>query len=103
MRYQANDHRPESPALLPKPGRGIGPGRNEIESVNRPIVYGGALVKPGDVIMADGDGVIVVPRAHAEDVARFARMVIDKDKAARTKLYEKLGMPKDKSINQYRL
>jgi 4-hydroxy-4-methyl-2-oxoglutarate aldolase len=88
------------PLYFQKPGRGIRPGRNEIESVNRPIVCGGALVKPGDVIVADGDGVIVVPRAHAEDVARFARMVIDNDKAARTKLYEKLGMPKDKSVNQ---
>jgi 4-hydroxy-4-methyl-2-oxoglutarate aldolase len=88
------------PLYFQKPGRGIRPGRNEIESVNRPIVCGGALVKPGDVIVADGDGVIVVPRASAEDVARFARMVIDNDKAARTKLYEKLGMPKDKSVNQ---
>jgi 4-hydroxy-4-methyl-2-oxoglutarate aldolase len=88
------------PLYFQKPGRGIRPGRNEIESVNRPIVCGGVLVKPGDVIVADGDGVIVVPRAVAQEVARYAREVIDKDKAARTKLYEKLGMPKDKSVNR---
>ena len=33
------------PLYFKKPGRGIRPGRNEIESVNRPIVCGGALVE----------------------------------------------------------
>jgi regulator of RNase E activity RraA len=88
------------PLYFRQVGRGIRPGRNEIESVNRPIVCGAVLVKPGDVIVADGDGVIVVPRAKAEEVAKYAKEVIDKDKAARTKLYEKLGLPKDKSVNQ---
>ena len=86
------------PLYFRKPGRGIRPGRNEIESVNRPIVVGGALVMPGDVIVADGDGVIVVPRRSAEEVAAHARAVLKGDKAGRRRLYKKLGLPPDDSV-----
>jgi 4-hydroxy-4-methyl-2-oxoglutarate aldolase len=86
------------PLYYKQPGRGIRPGRNEVESVNRPIVCGGVTVMPGDVIVADGDGVIVVPRAHAEAVARYAQRILDEDKQGRRKLYQKLGLPEDDSV-----
>jgi regulator of RNase E activity RraA len=79
-------------------GRGIRPGRNQIESVNRPVVCGGVLVIPGDVVVADGDGVIVVPREAAEEVARFARKILETDKAGRRELYRELGLPDDPSV-----
>lgn len=41
--------------------------------INVPIACGGVAVLPGDVIVGDGEGVIVVPRALAEEVARDAR------------------------------
>lgn len=86
------------PLYFRQPGRGIRPGRNEIESVNAPIVCGGVTVMPGDVIVADGDGVIVVPRAQAVEVATYARRILDEDKAGRRRLYEKLGLPIDHSV-----
>lgn len=89
----------EFPLYLRKKGRGIRPGRNELESVNRPVSIGGVLVKPGDVVVADGDGVIVVPREVAVEVAQHATAVLAKDKAGRRGLYEKLGMPLDQTVD----
>jgi regulator of RNase E activity RraA len=86
------------PLYLREKGRGIRPGRNEIESVNRPVVIGGVLVCPGDVVVADGDGVIVVPREKAEEVAGYAREILDKDKSGRKELYKKVGLPEDKTV-----
>jgi regulator of RNase E activity RraA len=86
------------PLYLREKGRGIRPGRNELESVNRPITIGGVLVCPGDVVVADGDGVVVVPRRVAVDVARYAQEVLEKDKAGRRSLYERLGIPMDQTV-----
>jgi 4-hydroxy-4-methyl-2-oxoglutarate aldolase len=88
------------PLYLRRPARGIRPGRNEIESVNRPIVCGGVLVIPGDVIVADGDGVVVVPRAKAEAVAAYARKILDQDKDGRRELYKELGRKEDVSVKK---
>jgi regulator of RNase E activity RraA len=86
------------PLYLKRLGRGIRPGRNEVESTGQPIMCGGALVRPGDVIVADGDGVVVVPREHAEAVAAAAHQILEADKEGRRRLYEKLGMPPDKTV-----
>ncbi|MCX6255010.1 MAG: RraA family protein [Bacteroidia bacterium] len=86
------------PLYLRKKGRGIRPGRNEIESVNRPVSIGGVLVCPGDVVVGDGDGVIVVPRAVAAQVVKYANEILTKDKTGRKGLYESLGRPLDKTV-----
>ncbi len=55
-------------------------------SVNVPVVAAGAAVAPGDVIVADVDGVVVVPRAQAAEIARLGTERVAKEEKSREKL-----------------
>jgi 4-hydroxy-4-methyl-2-oxoglutarate aldolase len=47
--------------------------KETVHSVNLPILCGGQQIVPGDAVVADDDGVVVVPRAHGEIVLQKAR------------------------------
>jgi regulator of RNase E activity RraA len=73
-------------------------GRVEYQAHNVPITVGGVRVDPGDVVVADGDGVIVVPQERAEDVAKYARQEWTKDRALRRRIYDGLGWAPDDTV-----
>jgi len=57
-----------------------------VGSVNIPIVCAGALVNPGDVIVGDDDGVVVVPKERAAEVAAASAKREDKEAGVRKQL-----------------
>jgi 4-hydroxy-4-methyl-2-oxoglutarate aldolase len=80
-------------------GRTIIPGRIQVVEVQTPVGCGGVQVCPGDIVGCDDDGVIVVPQAVAAEVAVHARAVLLADMRARRRLYERLGLPPDPTVD----
>lgn len=60
--------------------------KNTAGSINVPVVCAGASIRPGDVIVADADGVVVVSRETAADVARLGRERVAKEQQTRERL-----------------
>jgi len=73
-------------------------GRLQVISDNQPIVCAGVPVNPGDVIIADDDGVVVVLQGIAGEVARRASLIQAKDRPQRRRGYEMLGLPLDETV-----
>jgi 4-hydroxy-4-methyl-2-oxoglutarate aldolase len=57
-----------------------------VGSVNTPIICAGMLVHPGDVVIGDDDGVVVVPKAHAPSVGAAAAAREAKEAGTRKRL-----------------
>jgi regulator of RNase E activity RraA len=79
-------------------GGGTRPGRIEAGAINVPVTVGGVMVRPGDMVVADGDGVVVVPHEYVDRVAEIAWDIAGSDKAGRRRIYEKMGRELDETV-----
>jgi RraA family protein len=51
-----------------------GPGKHGPGSLNVPVAIGGVVVFPGDIVVADGDGVVIIPQAELAAVVEAAEL-----------------------------
>lgn len=58
-----------------------GPLKNGPGEINVPIACGGQVVMPGDIVVGDGDGVCVIPKADAAKIYQAAREKFEKEQA----------------------
>jgi 4-hydroxy-4-methyl-2-oxoglutarate aldolase len=65
---------------------------------NVPVQCAGVTVQPEDVVCADDDGVLVIPRARAEEVLRFAERQHSDDQKTRARHYRDLGFARDETL-----
>ena len=74
-------------------------GRIDVDAVGVPVECGTVSVHPGDLIIADYDGVVVVPSARAEGVVALAEEKVSGENLVREKLAD--GMPVSEAFRTY--
>ncbi len=76
-------------------------GRMVNGGVNIPVRCAGVSVNPGDIVCADDDGVLVIPRSRAEEVVRFAAAIHSDDQKKRSQHYKDLGLAPDETLGSH--
>jgi 4-hydroxy-4-methyl-2-oxoglutarate aldolase len=67
-------------------------GRIDVKGIGVPIECGGVHVRPGDLLLADYDGIVVVPEGVAEEVIAAAEEKVSGENLVRKKLAEGMGV-----------
>ncbi len=77
-----------SKAIVPRSTHSPFSGRMEPIEINVPIQCAGVLVSPGDIILGDEVGVVVIPHEHAEEILGKARALAENEEKTRARIRE---------------
>lgn len=81
---------------FPVYARGLSPvdskGRNDVVAYGVPIECGGVKIRPGDLVVADGDGIVIVPKESEAEVIRLATEKTQGENLVREGLRQGLGI-----------
>ena len=75
-----------SKAIVPRSTHTPYSGRMEPNEANVPIQCAGVLVRPGDIVLGDEIGVVVIPLENADEVLWKARQLTEKEEMTRVKI-----------------
>ncbi len=75
-------------------GAGIRPFSTHLEliAVNEPVEFAGAQIRPGDIVVGDGDGIVVVPPERADEVLFQARDIAELEKEQEEAIQKRVPM-----------
>jgi regulator of RNase E activity RraA len=80
-------------STVPRPSPTAVHDRTEPVQVNVPVVIDGQVIHPGDIVVADENGIAVVPRDEGEAVLERTRMNISRERVIRDKIASGLSVP----------
>ncbi|MEV7279402.1 RraA family protein [Streptomyces sp. NPDC093111] len=79
-------------STVPRPSPTAVHDRTEPVQVNVPVVIDGQVINPGDIVVADENGIAVVPKDQAGTVLERTRMNIDRERVIREKISSGLSV-----------
>ncbi|MFH8574860.1 RraA family protein [Streptomyces zaomyceticus] len=80
-------------STVPRPSPTAVHDRTEPVQVNVPVIIDGQVINPGDIVVADENGIAVVPQDEAETVLAHTRMNISRERVIREKIGSGLSVP----------
>lgn len=74
-------------------------GRTEVKAVNVPIEYGGVRINPGDIVVGDDDGIVIIPRDRLAEVVERAKHIDELERREAEEI--RRGRPFSQVIREY--